>query len=1485
MSGETSHKPPKLTRKGNWSAWSLKIRAHLDSRAVPLSQYLDRDPDDTDEAKKIDRQVKSILLLAVEDALTTVIGQASSAHDAFSRLTNDMQAHLRVRKIEILQTVSAISQSHEQSVAEYTQNAVELMCEAVDLEHFGAAEMLCSKYIGGLRGDVKQSIGGVLLQTLSNHSITDISTAETALQDLIQQTKYSSSVLLGSDNDMSSQADERAGIAFQVNAPYQPPANQAPRDNRQPRDDRQPPRSQMRQRRCYYCQKEGHLKRNCPDFIADKQKLPAQNANAPRQFDQSCAKQKEQGQAHAVAAEQEQLFDFIRQLKRHVVPADDGVSSPHGGVYCCKAVATSRHMVKKDGHIRDVYLDGAATHHVVMSTKYLFGLRTSPINTVVTAGGEQHTVTCCGDLQLLREGQLPIIIMQVLCVPTFYVNLISETQLTSKGFDVHKHASRATVYLADGGDNSVLLEGELVQNLYRLKVTINMGSVQMPAAAYAAMKPQSLLLHHQRLGHANLRACKELISSNAVLGVSHQLTHDVDACVVCQESKAKRNTYPPYASRAQRPCAIIHTDLMGPFYVSSIGGSLYALTIVDDYSGYGAVMPLKRKYEAAEQVKLIILEWQRQSGFLVKRLHCDRGTEFQKTLKVFMQHEGIQHITSPSYTPEQNGRIERYNKTILGVVRCMLRQFRLPPKLWSEAMMYAAHVRNMIPRQGEKCTPTEAFLGVKPDISMLRVFGCKAVVAKPIHKRKKLHVQGEICIFMGMSLGGKGWRLLSWETGKLTSIESSDVIFHESETALPVKYGGAAPSPAVLPADESDDDDTYSSYELIHLPHMPPTEDPAAVKGAVAAEGVAAAPSDHDDVAAEESGDNDAAVEADAAAHSDLFDSDAESQWDLEESAAGQIAAEVSEHEDPAEHDPAEPRRSGRVTAVPARLHMNHLGGGMAVMGRPHHAGAFKVLGRKSTWDEPQSMQECRMRPDAARWEQAWNDELAALQQMGTYHEVDPASVPTSARILRSRLVFKIKRNEYDEIEKYKCRMVARGDQQVEGFDFFDVHAPTAQSATFRVLLALAAQHDFVMHQLDVTTAFLHGDLTEEVYISPPHGVGLNDKIWKLDKALYGLRQAARAWNSKLSDVLHQIGFRQCHSDPCLFVKGEHSDVVYALFHVDDAIVVGNLNKVSTAVDSIGDVFTIKKLGNVKYFLGIEVFYSAHGFAVTQQAYCQRLLEKFGMSDCNARVTPFPQGLSLVKEGEALGRTEHDTYRSIIGGLLYLSVHTRFDIAFQVGKLARYMSAPTKHHLGAAHHVLRYLKGTTRMAVHFPRLKEGPSFTSIRAYTDADLAGDKATLKSTTGMVIKMNDAPIMWVSRLQSLVTTSTAESELVAAASGAKELLWLRKLLAEAEPWRQRNIVLYCDNEATVSLVRNTTAGINGRSKHIDLQFAFVRERFVDGVFDIQHVSTELQLADLFTKLLPRPRLLTLSNLIGIVNGDKMISLGYAAPTVECQ
>lgn len=164
---------------------------------------------------------------------------------------------------------------------------------------------------------------------------------------------------------------------------------------------------------------------------------------------------------------------------------------------------------------------------------------------------------------------------------------------------------------------------------------------------------------------------------------------------------------------------------------------------------------------------------------------------------------------------------------------------------------------------------------------------------------------------------------------------------------------------------------------------------------------------------------------------------------------------------------------------------------------------------------------------------------------------------------------------------------------------------------------------------------------------------------------------------------------------------------------------------------------------------------------------------------------------------------KHDEYRAIVGGLLYLSVNTRFDIAFQVGKLARFMSAPTTKHLGSAYHVLRCLKGTSELAVHYIMLGVD---RSIHAYSDVDFAGDKTTMKSTTGVLIKMGESPIIWTSRLQSLVTTSTAEAELAAAAAAAKEILWMQELLIDIG--ERRDKTLHCDNEATVQSVRNTTA-----------------------------------------------------------------------------
>jgi hypothetical protein len=331
-----------------------------------------------------------------------------------------------------------------------------------------------------------------------------------------------------------------------------------------------------------------------------------------------------------------------------------------------------------------------------------------------------------------------------------------------------------------------------------------------------------------------------------------------------------------------------------------------------------------------------------------------------------------------------------------------------------------------------------------------------------------------------------------------------------------------------------------------------------------------------------------------------------------------------------------------------------------------------------------------------------------------------------------------------------------------------------------------------------------------------------------------------------------------------MFYRDSASGRVYLLFHVDDALVAGtNLELVREAKAAVAKHFSISDLGEAKYFLGIEILRYSQGYYLSQAAYCRNLLEKHGFSDMKPKRTPFAQHIALVKDGTALEPAEHSVYRSIVGGLLYLSVNTRPDISYAVGSLARYMSAPTEEHMTAVKHVMRYLVGTQTFSLFFPIPTGGnavppPSprartraFYDLQVYCDADFANNKDTRKSVTGVFICEHYAPLAWTSKLQSLVTTSTTEAEFVAAASAIKEGLWVLKLIREmhGEP-HLNHMTLLCDNQAAISLMKQPSAGVQGRSKHIDVQFKFVKERCRKKHVDVEYVSSSEQFADLFTK-----------------------------------
>jgi hypothetical protein len=461
-------------------------------------------------------------------------------------------------------------------------------------------------------------------------------------------------------------------------------------------------------------------------------------------------------------------------------------------------------------------------------------------------------------------------------------------------------------------------------------------------------------------------------------------------------------------------------------------------------------------------------------------------------------------------------------------------------------------------------------------------------------------------------------------------------------------------------------------------------------------------------------------------------------------------SAEISEQQQP----PV--RRSSRVSAAPDR----------------YDPAAYANSAEPSPTDEPRTLREVRMRPDAELWDQAMQEELTALWEKGVYEWVD---MPTHKRVLPAKWVYKIKRDKKGAIEKYKARLVAKGFLQKPGVDYGEVFAPASSLVTLRLLLSIAAEKDYDVHQLDVKTAFLNGDLEEEVYLQPPEGYeDKQGRVWLLKKALYGLKQAAQAWHKKLKDSLVKVGLHPSESDPCLFI-GQFNDghAVYLLIHVDDALIVGSSAAVREVKSKFSSLFEVRDLGEAVFFLGLEIVRNrtAGTLWLGQSQYAEKKLEQFGMRDCNPRVTPLEVNQQLGPDGETL--PSNMPYSEVVGSLLYLAVCTRPDMSHSVGMLSRFVSAPKLEHWHALKGVLRYLRGTSKLGLMF---RPG---AGLIGYTDSDYAGDLVKRRSTSGYVFMNAGAAVLWGSKLQTTVAVSTCEAELIAGARAIKEALWLRKLI----------------------------------------------------------------------------------------------------------
>ncbi|KAL2245081.1 UNVERIFIED_CONTAM: Retrovirus-related Pol polyprotein from transposon TNT 1-94 [Sesamum indicum] len=521
--------------------------------------------------------------------------------------------------------------------------------------------------------------------------------------------------------------------------------------------------------------------------------------------------------------------------------------------------------------------------------------------------------------------------------------------------------------------------------------------------------------------------------------------------------------------------------------------------------------------------------------------------------------------------------------------------------------------------------------------------------------------------------------------------------------------------------------------------------------------------------------------------------------------------------------------------------------------------------------NDPQTMEECRHRNDWKSWKKAIQDELDSLNKREVFGPITPT--PKGVKPVGYKWVFIRKRNERNEVVRYKARLVAQGFTQKPGIDFTETYSPVVDATTLRFLISLSVIEQLQMQLMDVVTAYLYGSLDTDIYMRIPEGLKLPEALQsksrhmysiKLKRSLYGLKQSGRMWYNRLSEYLIKKGF--CHNQisPCLFIKRTESGFVIIAVYVDDLNIIGSPEEIRQAANYLKSEFEMKDLGTTKYCLGLQSEHTKGGIFIHQSNYIEKVLKRFHMDKAHPLSTPMVvRSLDVNKDpfrppahnDEILG--PEVPYLSAIGVLMYLANNTRPDIAFSVNLLARYSSTPTKRHWNGVKHVLRYLRGTSDMGLYFERHDDAKT-TKLVGYSDAGYLSDPHKAISQSGYVFMYGGTAISWRSTKQTLVATSSNHAELIALYEAGRECVWLRSLIhyvhesCGLQSIEKSPTVIYEDNAACIAQIKD--GYIKGdRTKHILPKFFSTHELQVEGKVDVQQISSSQNLADLFTKALP--------------------------------
>lgn len=1101
-----------------------------------------------------------------------------------------------------------------------------------------------------------------------------------------------------------------------------------------------------------------------------------------------------------------------------------------------------------------------------------------------TAKEEVIEVTEMGDLEfeVEVEGRIDTITLHDVCIAPIKDSFISVAQLVEKGV-TFEFATNSCTLRKDG---EVVLVAKKFERLYYVPLhnaevvaaalptpsgtsgqvteghvptaTLSQPSNPTPSHPYAlpdntTFPPTNpthnlnsealneLMRNHIQLGHANADIIKKAAKCKSIEGLSDEIIHQtLEKCPICMEGKSEaQNKNPTSEDRPTEVLARVHFDRSGP-HTPTLGGNTSYQLGVDAASIFLHIDLGKDKSEGPRKIQEFVEKAEKQTSKSVRAIRTDGAAEYNsKAYKDWLAKKGITKETSAPYCQSQNGLAERNIQTINNMATCMLLQAGLKPPYWGYAVTYAAFIRNVLPTKRSEKSPYEQWFGKKPNMQMVHTFGCEAWAHIPKQRRKKFVGKATRCIFLGVADNYEAFVLCRVSDRK--QIISRDVSFREN--VFPAKHDG--------PHERDQNAEVRVSLSLTPPNMVNTNTSPPPFPNLVGPNVSLPISADTPNLGTGEHIPNqDVTQNMENIPNSSIFDNISVSDTTITQDDISDIDDPLEEFDDSSvagETQTLDPpitsnlesqptvRRSSRVPKLNPKYYANTL---------------------QSSEAEPTNYWQAVSPQFHDKWITPIQEEYDAQIKNGTWEIVPRSSVPPGHKLHRPIWRFKIKSDG-----RHKARLCFDGRFQQYGFDYHETTSPVARLESVRSIIALTLKMGGKIEQGDVPNAFLNSPIDTDVFMYQPEGFEQGDGVCKLKKGLYGLKQASKLWYEEMDQyITTHLKAKRHQLDQCVYSRKITDGFFYIVVYVDDVLVCSNSQKaIDVTFAALKAQFKIKRMGPLSEYLGMKCEWINDGRSVhiSQPIAIAKMLERFDLQQCRPTKSPH-NPKHMIAKNDTRQTCDITTYRSAIGALLWIMRCSRPDIAFIVGLLSQHQSNPSHEHMGAVKHVMRYLAGTATYGIVVnPPISAHTNY--VHVHSDSSFADPQIALRSTSGCMIEIAGSLVSWFSRKQSLHAMSSAEAEYIAAAEAVKEGIWTMNFIQCLRDTMTVEIVkeflLMIDSSSCISMIKRGYPD-RGRTRHIELQSHMILDHYREGVYGIEWIGGDQNIADLLTKSIPSLR-----------------------------